>query len=344
MTSTPPQHYDIEDIKARVDIFELLQRRGIETKGSKPILSPIRDERTPSFSIYQDGKRWKDFGSDEGGDVIDLEQVLCGVDKKEAIRSLAEMAGISPVTYGRDVEGSPISRLPKPVRRKDRSHDAEQESPLVSIEKLRSLRVNLRNLLLSDKDMRMNRNARHSLEWVKEGDLTPLLRKGWLGANELGHLCYLMRRGVKTRTSPGSSRGDRWTLGKARHNLFTSFRDDEDIHNPDKQTLILTEGESDAMVATTWWGDQAKIAGCLSCSIIPPKEMLYPLLRGIKKVIVVFDGDQAGITGSKKTALAIRSMLEGMGNSSALVSAMNAPRGQDLKDMYLRDLKPTVII
>lgn len=34
--------------------------------------SPFRDERTASFSIHADGKKWKDHGADIGGDVVEF--------------------------------------------------------------------------------------------------------------------------------------------------------------------------------------------------------------------------------------------------------------------------------
>ncbi len=53
-------------------------------------ISPIRSaERTASFVVYRDGNRFYDFGSGEGGDIIDLCQRLEGKSFKDAVDSLA---------------------------------------------------------------------------------------------------------------------------------------------------------------------------------------------------------------------------------------------------------------
>lgn len=36
----------------------------------------IRDEKTPSVKFYKNNNTWHDFGSDQGGDVIDLVQLI----------------------------------------------------------------------------------------------------------------------------------------------------------------------------------------------------------------------------------------------------------------------------
>jgi len=41
-------------------------------------LSPFRDERTASLSIFDDGTAWKDWGTGEGGDVIEFVRVALG--------------------------------------------------------------------------------------------------------------------------------------------------------------------------------------------------------------------------------------------------------------------------
>ena len=39
-------------------------------------LSLLREERTPSFSVSYDKNLWHDFGTGEGGSIIDLEPLL----------------------------------------------------------------------------------------------------------------------------------------------------------------------------------------------------------------------------------------------------------------------------
>lgn len=52
--------------------------------------SPLRDDRTPSFSVRYHDKAWKwtDFGTDEHGDGIDLVMRLQGIDFQAAVKAL----------------------------------------------------------------------------------------------------------------------------------------------------------------------------------------------------------------------------------------------------------------
>jgi hypothetical protein len=80
--------YDIETIK-RVSIDRLVK----VTSAGFFINNPFRNERSPSNSLYWNKKNntWRDFGSGEYGDVIDLYMKLNGCDFKEALRDLSLM-------------------------------------------------------------------------------------------------------------------------------------------------------------------------------------------------------------------------------------------------------------
>lgn len=51
-------------------------------------LSPLRKERTPSFSVRYDKGLWYDFGLGEGGTLLQLVMRLEGCSMAEAIRRL----------------------------------------------------------------------------------------------------------------------------------------------------------------------------------------------------------------------------------------------------------------
>jgi hypothetical protein len=63
--------------------------------------SPLRDDdRTPSFSIYAGGRRFKDHGTGQRGDAFDFYQAVKRLDAKAAYRSFIELAGLSPSAKG----------------------------------------------------------------------------------------------------------------------------------------------------------------------------------------------------------------------------------------------------
>jgi hypothetical protein len=56
--------------------------------------SPFRQDSSPSFSIYANGTRWKDFGTDEGGSVVDFVAKAKGLAVPDACKAVIQMAGL----------------------------------------------------------------------------------------------------------------------------------------------------------------------------------------------------------------------------------------------------------
>lgn len=82
-----------EEIKRHISIRAYLAARGIlpqcERGNRGMYLSPLRKERTPSFSVSYDKNLWHDFGTGEGGSIIDLVARMEGCAEVEATRRLA---------------------------------------------------------------------------------------------------------------------------------------------------------------------------------------------------------------------------------------------------------------
>lgn len=79
-----------------IGIREYLLRRGLqphrETATHGMFLSPLRKERSPSFSVRYDKGLWYDFGLSEGGTLLQLVMRLEGCGLAEAIRRLRKGA------------------------------------------------------------------------------------------------------------------------------------------------------------------------------------------------------------------------------------------------------------
>lgn len=78
-------------------------------------LSPLREERTPSFSVRYDKGLWYDFGLGEGGTLLQLVMRLEGCSMAEAIRSLrkgsADEVPFQPLPTALPREDSPLRIL-----------------------------------------------------------------------------------------------------------------------------------------------------------------------------------------------------------------------------------------
>jgi DNA primase len=88
----------IDEIKARIDIVDLvsetvqLRRSGKNYTGFCPFHS---NTRTPAFAVFQDTGTWRCFGQcNEGGDIFGFVMKKEGWDFAEALRFLADKAGV----------------------------------------------------------------------------------------------------------------------------------------------------------------------------------------------------------------------------------------------------------
>ena len=109
----------MNDLK-NIGIRQFLAWRGIlpkyERNGYGMYLSPLREERTPSFKVDYVRNLWYDFGLGEGGTLLTLVMRLERCDSREAVRRLqngekrdAYSPSLSPGIYERPVAGGASS-------------------------------------------------------------------------------------------------------------------------------------------------------------------------------------------------------------------------------------------
>ena len=79
---------DIEQVISR---YVQLRRRGRNLTG----LGPFHSEKTPSFTVYPDTQSFYCFGCGAGGDAITFVKKAENLDYMEAVRALAERAGLT---------------------------------------------------------------------------------------------------------------------------------------------------------------------------------------------------------------------------------------------------------
>jgi len=73
VSSAPRQGRDIfNEARHQLTITDAWVALGLPGAPKHSCRSPFRDERSPSFSIFDDGRGWKDHGSGDGGDVVEF--------------------------------------------------------------------------------------------------------------------------------------------------------------------------------------------------------------------------------------------------------------------------------
>ena len=96
-----PRNYEAEAVRERVrdatDIVDLVSEHVQLVKKGRNFsgLCPFHDEKTPSFSVNPDGQFYHCFGCGAGGDVFKFIQEIDRVTFVEALKFLAERAGIA---------------------------------------------------------------------------------------------------------------------------------------------------------------------------------------------------------------------------------------------------------
>jgi DNA primase len=87
----------IEELRARVDPVEVIGRR-VELRKTGTSFSascPFHADKTPSFHVYPDSRRFKCFGCGARGDAFEFLQRFEGKDFKTVVRELAAEAGLA---------------------------------------------------------------------------------------------------------------------------------------------------------------------------------------------------------------------------------------------------------
>jgi DNA primase len=104
----------IDEVKQRTDIVDIIGQHVTLTKAGRTFraLCPFHSEKHPSFYVYPEQQSWHCFGCNTGGDVFSFIMKKQSIDFGEALRQLAQRAGVAiPSRFEPGVESEERQRL-----------------------------------------------------------------------------------------------------------------------------------------------------------------------------------------------------------------------------------------
>lgn len=327
------KHFDINEVKERIHIWDVLRHFGHDCpEQCKAIRSPLRDERSPSFSIFADGKMAKDHATGESYDVILLYEALSGCNRHEAIVGCGAIAGLTAGEIPPEFSVPPPPRSRVTTKKKaDRGDFRSKLGPYTQEVRQQMIAAGREFIEADDGNIlrqfcKMKRISTMFMREMIESGMVgvlqhPALRSpaiAWMFHNQhFGHGC-------KLRFEAGSSHKTLWWEGKSRNHFFGEqlFQ----INEP----VILTEGESDAIILLQHGINAIGVTGA---QVIPDPRVTH-FFTSHRKVGIWYDADEAGRDATVKIQEAIESEASG-----AIVCnniGNKVPDGMDIGECWVK--------
>jgi 5S rRNA maturation endonuclease (ribonuclease M5) len=270
--TTTRQRVEAKDIKSRytvLDVWRMLMPQSCPLKDGV-FHSPFRDDSNPSFSISQQGRKWKDFSSDEGGDCLDFWMKATGGTLVEAIAALASGASNQQV-------------LP-------------MEPPKEKVLAVTDVQRGFEERAMNGWKSWYGRNDSVMIGFLEAKDIPretvqTLHKEGSLGCID-GKPVFCYEYGLKIRHEAETSRSTRWLCGGHNHYPWRYRL----LGPPHIRHVILTEGESDCMrlMSLVPQGLSRLIIAAPGVSWSPTPDLLH-YIGSHRSVTIWFDNDEPGI-------------------------------------------------
>ena len=335
----------LQELKMRNDITEVvssyvnLKRRGRNMVG----LCPFHGEKTPSFNVYTENGSFYCFGCGVGGDVITFEMKIENLDYVDAVKALAQRAGMEMPENGYD---DSLSKLRNRVFEANREAARFYHSTLYSQAGKNGLEY-FYSRGLTDRTIRRFGLGFADDNWTSL--CTYLKGKGFKDSELVAANLAVQRRNgngiydrftnrvmfpiidlrgnviafggrIMTDEKPKYLNTSDTPVFKKSANLFSL----NNAKNSGTRTLILCEGYMD-VIAVNQAGFSNAVA-TLGTALTSEQAVL--MKRYADEVIICYDADEAG---QKATARAIPILR----NSGLVVRVLTIPSGKD-PDEFIR--------
>jgi DNA primase len=355
--STKSSSFDrtqIEEIKQRINIEDVVK----EYVKLKPVgtnlfgLCPFHNEDTPSFSVNSEMGIFKCFGCGESGDVIEFLMKLEGLRFPEAVKQLAQRAGITLKTTSYDKEKS------KKYTKALKAHKLATKyfHYILMKHKLGSKARNYVKRRKLNKDAIEKFKIGYAPGFSSNNSLIKFLQKRNFKSSDLVEFGLAKKKNTKitdkffdrimfpifsfsgniigfsgrildsNEKRPKYLNTPQTILFKKRNNLFGIHQAKQGIRK--KDFVILVEGSTD--VISSWQTGVKNIVAPLGTSITTSQ--IKKLKRFTRNIALCFDKDNAGFKASMRAAkMAYKAGFN--------VESIDIPKGKDADECIRIDPK-----
>ncbi len=122
----------IHQIKDRVTVTDVMSKYGFETNRKGFMKCPFHSEKTPSFSVYADGKKFYCFGCGESGSCIDFVMKLFSINLGQAILRIDNDFGLGLSSTKPDLRESKKWKQEQQKKRNEKNALYAQRKRLIS--------------------------------------------------------------------------------------------------------------------------------------------------------------------------------------------------------------------
>lgn len=356
---------DIREVRERTDIVEVVGERVTLRRKGRLFwgLCPFHQEKTPSFKVDPEVGLYHCFGCGEGGDVFGFMMKTEGLDFVDAVRLLAERAHFE---LTETVRTGPGQGGPSRMRLLDAHRVAQR---FYAEQLMRAEEARLARDYLAGRGFHSEAARLFGLGWAPGGDslvgeLTragfseaELLSSGLAVRSEAGHLGDRFRRRAMFPIRDTAGRviafGGR-VLDDGQPKYLNSadspiFRKSKVLYALDAAKQAITEEGSVAVVEGYTDAIAAHVAGLTNVvatlGTALTEEHLRVLARFARRVVLVFDADEAGLAAAERSlAFAGRYGVPGAGLIARVVDEGKLdvrvavlPEGSDPADLLGRD-------
>lgn len=323
----------IELVKSKIDIVEVVSEYISLQKVGKNFraLCPFHNEKTPSFYVNSEKGLYHCFGCGASGDVIKFVQEIEGISFIDALKKLADRAGVKlPITYDSEVDNEYVEY----VRLYSRLAEIYHKNLFKYGESLDYL-LNSRKIDLSIiKKFRLGfcpTNSRVACMEAKKLGIadSKLLRFGLMNTRCIdlfsGRIVFpiLNNRG-HTVAFGGRVLNDRGSIPKYINTAETTFFSKSNVFFGSKNALRVAR-EANFIILVEGYFDVLALNTCGIENVLAPmgttlsQNQIKKILKFTKNIILFFDSDNAGRTAMIK----LIPKLEEDGLNIAVVSLDN---------------------